>query len=100
MQPEKSRDCQRGDSRKEIRPSLLNSPMYSARHGLDITVSPELFADYFMERPDTRQDNGEDRWVALGMIRGMVVVPVYTERDGNTQADFSAQGNRPGTEHI
>ena len=52
-----------------------------AKHGLDVTVSLELFADYFMERLDTRQDYGEDRWVALGMIRGMVVVLVYTERD-------------------
>ena len=52
-----------------------------AKHGLDLTVSLELFADYFMERLDTRQDYGEDRWVALGMIRGIVVVLVYTERD-------------------
>ena len=52
-----------------------------AKHGLDLAVSLELFADYFMERLDTRRDYGEDRWVALGMIRGMVVVLVYTERD-------------------
>ena len=52
-----------------------------AKHGLDLTVSLELFADYFMERLDTRHDYGEDRWVALGIIRGTVVVLVYTERD-------------------
>ena len=52
-----------------------------AKHGLDLAVSLELFADYFMERLDTRQDYGEDRWVALGIIRGMVVVLIYTERD-------------------
>ncbi len=51
------------------------------KHGLDLAVSLELFADYFMERLDTRQEYGEARWVALGMIRGMVVVLVYTERD-------------------
>lgn len=52
-----------------------------AKHGLDLAVSLELFADYFMERLDSRQDYGEDRWVALGMIHGVVVVLVYTERD-------------------
>ena len=52
-----------------------------AKHGLDFVVALELFADYFMERLDDRQDYGEDRWVALGMIRGVAVVLVYTERD-------------------
>jgi uncharacterized DUF497 family protein len=52
-----------------------------AKHGLDLAVSLELFADYFMERLDTRQDYGEDRWITLGVIRGLVVVLVYTERD-------------------
>ncbi|MDR1489187.1 MAG: BrnT family toxin [Desulfovibrio sp.] len=52
-----------------------------AKHGLDLAVSRELFADYFMERLDTRKDYGEDRWIALGMIRGQVVVLVYTERN-------------------
>ena len=51
------------------------------KHGLDLAVSLELFADYFMERLDARQDYGEDRWVALGMIRGIAVVLVYTERN-------------------
>ena len=43
--------------------------------------SLKLFTDYFMERLDTRQDYGEDRWVALGMIHGVTVVLVYTVRD-------------------
>ena len=54
-----------------------------AKHGIDFAVASELFTDYFMERLDTRQDYGEDRWVALGMIRGVTVVLVYTEREGN-----------------
>lgn len=52
-----------------------------AKHGLDFAVALELFADYFMERLDARRDYGEDRWVALGMIRDTIVVLVYTERD-------------------
>jgi uncharacterized DUF497 family protein len=53
-----------------------------AKHGLDFAVALEIFAEYFMERLDTRQDYGEDRWVVLGMIRGMIAVLVYTERNG------------------
>ena len=41
-----------------------------------------------MERLDTRHDYSEDRWVALGMIRGLVVVLVYTER-GDTLRPIS-----------
>ena len=52
-----------------------------AKHGLDFAIALELFADYFMERLDARHDYGEDRWVALGMISGVAVVLVYTERD-------------------
>ena len=52
-----------------------------AKHGFDFAIALELFADYFMERLDVRHDYGEDRWVALGMMRGVLVVLVYTERD-------------------
>jgi uncharacterized DUF497 family protein len=52
-----------------------------AKHGLDFAIALELFTDYFMERLDARHDYGEDRWVALGMIHGVAVVLVYTERD-------------------
>ena len=52
------------------------------KHGLDFAIALELFADYFMEWLDVSQDYSEDRWVALGMIRGVVVVLVYAERNG------------------
>jgi len=34
--------------------------------------------------PDDREDYGEDRWIGIGMIRGHVVVIVFTERDEDT----------------
>ena len=34
-----------------------------------------------MERLDIRHEYGEGRWVAIGMIRGVVVVLTYTEWD-------------------
>ena len=51
-----------------------------SKHGLDFEAAEKLFDDYRLERLDTRQDYGEDRWIALGMIHGNVVVLVYTER--------------------
>jgi uncharacterized DUF497 family protein len=52
-----------------------------AKHRLDFSIAHEIFTDYFMERMDTRRDYGEDRWIVLGVIRGAIVVLVYTERD-------------------
>lgn len=57
-----------------------------AKHGLDFAAAEKLFDDYRLERLDTRQDYGEDRWIALGMIHGKVVVLVYTERDEDIRA--------------
>lgn len=70
-----------------------------SKHGLDLLISQELFAGYFMEKLDTRRDYGEDRWAALGMIRGVVVVLVYTER-GNTLRPVSLRKATPQERNI
>ena len=41
-----------------------------AKHGLAFAAAEGLFDDYRLERLDTRQDYGEDRWIALGLIQG------------------------------
>ncbi len=51
------------------------------KHGIDFAIAPEFFSAPLLVRFDTRQDYGEDRWVALGLARGRIVVVVYTERD-------------------
>jgi uncharacterized DUF497 family protein len=33
---------------------------------------------------DEREDYGEDRWIAIGLLKGIVVVIVFTERGENT----------------
>jgi len=33
---------------------------------------------------DDREDYGEDRWIGIGMLRGRVVVVVFTERSEDT----------------
>jgi len=52
------------------------------KHGFDFHDAPEIFTDYYLEKLDTRGDYGEERWVALGLIRGVITVLAYTERDG------------------
>ena len=57
-----------------------------AKHGLDLARAGEVFADYRLERLDTRRDYGEDRWIAIGMLRGLAVVLVYVERVDSIRA--------------
>jgi uncharacterized DUF497 family protein len=55
------------------------------KHGIDFVDAPEIFDSPMLVRPDSRMDDGEARWTGLGLLRGRVVVVVYTEReDGNT----------------
>lgn len=50
------------------------------KHGLDF-VGCDAIGDHFtVTREDIRQDYGEARQVCFGILRGEVVVMVYTER--------------------
>lgn len=51
-----------------------------AKHGLDFEDAWKVFEGPRLERLDCRQDYGEDRWAALGMIEGWVVFLAYTDR--------------------
>jgi uncharacterized DUF497 family protein len=52
------------------------------KHGFHFLDVPQIFSDYYLEKLDAREDYGEDRWITLGIIHGVVVVLVYTERNG------------------
>lgn len=55
------------------------------KHGLDFAEGVEVFDGPILERLDDRADYGEERWVAVGLLRGIVcVVLVYTEPDRET----------------
>ena len=54
------------------------------KHGLDFADAWEIFTAPMLTAPDDREDYGEDRWIGIGMIRGHVVVIVFTERDEDT----------------
>lgn len=56
-----------------------------AKHGLDFVDASQVFESPVLERLDDRFDYDEDRWIAVGLSRGVLcVVLVYTERSSNT----------------
>lgn len=50
------------------------------KHGLDFADAGEVLEGPCLERLDTRKDYGEDRWAALGSLRGRVVFLAYVDR--------------------
>lgn len=51
------------------------------KHDFDFEDAPEIFESPMLVRLDNREDYGEDRWSAVGVVQGRAVVVVFTERD-------------------
>ena len=60
------------------------------KHNIDFMDVPEIYAGDTITMEDTRQDYGETRFVAIGILKGRVIVVVYTER-GDTTRIISAR---------
>lgn len=54
------------------------------KHGLDFADAPEVFLGPLLADLDTREDYGEDRYIGIGFLRGLVVVIVFTDRGDDT----------------
>ncbi len=52
-----------------------------AERGLDLADAGEMFAGTTFRFQNDRADYGEVRMIAVGHIRGRMVVVVYTDRD-------------------
>jgi len=50
------------------------------RHGLDFKGAEVIWDTFTITREDIRKVYSERRWVTFGILRGEVVVLVYTER--------------------
>jgi hypothetical protein len=50
------------------------------KHGFDFTEAEELFHGVVLAYPDVRHDYGENRWAALGFIRGCMAKIVFVEQ--------------------
>jgi hypothetical protein len=51
-----------------------------SKHGIDFSDAPAIFEGPLVTVEDTREDYGEARYVALGLLADIVVSLVYTER--------------------
>ncbi len=52
-----------------------------AKHGIDFRDATAIFEGPLVTVEDTREDYGEPRYVALGLLEGVVVSLVYAERN-------------------
>ena len=49
--------------------------------GFDFAATARMFAGFTLERIDERHDYGEVRVVAIGVVDGLVLTVVYTDRE-------------------
>jgi uncharacterized DUF497 family protein len=65
-----------------------------AKHGLDFRDAEKVFQGITLTAEDNRQDNGEKRFISLGLLDDMVVVVVYTERSDKTRIISMRKANQ------
>jgi uncharacterized DUF497 family protein len=65
-----------------------------ARHGIDFADAHRIFERPMLVRIDDREDYGEDRWIALGQLGGLVVVIVFTDREERVRVISIRKANR------
>jgi uncharacterized protein len=51
------------------------------KHGIDFLDVPGIFEFPMLATIDNRKDYGEERWVAIGFLKGIIAVITYTEDD-------------------
>jgi len=49
------------------------------KHGLDFADAPEALRGPVIARPDTREDYGEDRWIALALLKNRIVAIAFAQ---------------------
>jgi len=55
-----------------------------SKHGLDFADAWEVFEGPMLTGLDQRENYGEERWIGIGLLRGLVVVIVFAERGEDT----------------
>ena len=51
------------------------------KHGIDFSDAIQLFQYPLLTCIDRRKDYKEERWVGIGILKGIIAVIVYTEDD-------------------
>ncbi|MHB8067266.1 MAG: BrnT family toxin [Desulfobaccales bacterium] len=54
------------------------------KHGVDFREAAEMFSGPMLVRADSREYYGEDRYIGYGLVKGMLMVVVFTEPDDGT----------------
>jgi len=66
-----------------------------SRHGVSFEVATKIFEDPFaIERLDDREDYGEERFILIGMVEGVVLFVAYTERGGRIRLISARQATK------
>lgn len=74
----------------EARKAALNL----RKHGISFSAAVEVFRDPDrVERLDDTEDYGETRWIAVGLVDGIVLVVVYVFRQNNIRIISARKGN-------
>ncbi len=61
------------------------------KHGIDFVDAVDLFNHPMLTAMDDRYAYNEDRWIAVGLMRQMIGVVVFTERRGDVIRIISAR---------
>ncbi len=66
-----------------------------AKHGVTFEAARDVFKDPFaIEQVDERHDNGEERWMILGVAGARLLLVAYTIRNGRIRI-ISARAAEP-----
>ena len=66
------------------------------KYGLSFDYIIRAFSEPMLKRLDDRRDYGEERWIALGKIDGLVIVVFYTDRAGRVRIISARKANANG----
>ena len=66
-----------------------------ARHGIAFEDAKRIFDGPTVERTDDRFDYGENRVYAIGLVNGLEITVVYTDRDNDERRIISAWRAEP-----
>jgi uncharacterized protein len=65
------------------------------RHGITFQDAARIFDGPTVERVDDRFDYGEKRTYAIGLVNGIEITVIYTDRDGDERHIISAWRSEP-----
>ena len=70
------------------------------KHGLELSIANEFEIDEALIAREMRFDYGEDRFIAIGPLRGRIRVLVFTPRGGKLRPISLRNANPKESEHY